>query len=69
MYLLIFFLLNKNLFIKRNNIFLNFELGNNDEFLKINKTSNLKNKIKNKINNNDCALIPLKNLPKNKPLW
>jgi len=65
MYLLIFFLLNKNLFIKRNNIFLNFELGNNDEFLKMNKTSNLKNKIKN----NDCALIPLKNLPKNKPLW
>ena len=65
MYLLIFFLLNKNLFIKRNNIFLNFELGNNNEILKINKTSNLNNKKKN----NDCALIPLKNLPKNKPLW
>tara|TARA_B100000035_G_scaffold310857_2_gene319402 strand:+ start:3147 stop:3344 length:198 start_codon:yes stop_codon:yes gene_type:complete len=65
MYLLIFFLLNKNLFIKRNNIFLNFELGNNNEILKINETSNLNNKKKN----NDCALIPLKNLPKNKPLW
>tara|TARA_B100001989_G_C24523999_1_gene457543 strand:+ start:656 stop:853 length:198 start_codon:yes stop_codon:yes gene_type:complete len=65
MYLLIFFLLNKNLFIKRNNIFLNFELGNNNEILKMNKTTNLNNKIKN----NDCALIPLKNLPKNKPLW
>ena len=65
MYLLIFFLLNKSLFIKRNNIFLNFELGNNNEILKMNKTTNLNNKIKN----NDCALIPLKNLPKNKPLW
>ena len=31
----------------------------------MNKTTNLNNKIKN----NDCALIPLKNLPKNKPLW
>ena len=46
MYLLIFFLLNKNLFIKRNNIFLNFELGNNNEILKINETSNLNNKKK-----------------------
>lgn len=68
MYLLIFFLLNKNLFIKRNKLFLNFELGANDEIIKLNKTSKV-GILKNEKKNQDCALIPLKDFPKNKPLW
>ena len=68
MYLLIFFLLNKNLFIKRNRLFLNFELGANDEIIKLNKTSKV-GILKNEKKNKDFALIPLKDFPKNKPLW
>lgn len=45
---------------------LNFELGCNYEIEKKNSTQPIKEKVRK---NQDCALIPLKDIPKNKPIW
>lgn len=43
---------------------LNFEVGMDDEILKINNTRSVKVP-----KNQDSALVPLKDVPKHKPLW
>ena len=49
--------------IKNQKTNLNFELGNNYDAPKKNNITNINKK------NQDCALIPLKDIPKNKPIW
>ena len=50
--------------VKNQQTKLNFELGNNNEPPKKNNSTDLP-----KRKNQDCALIPLKDMPKNKPIW
>ena len=61
MLLLILFFINYSFFGKRIIPKVNFELGVNEKILKVNSTKEPKNL--------DAALIPLKDIPKNKPLW
>ena len=64
----LFLLLFLSLKCKNNNLNnkLMFELGNNNNIIRRNKNETV---INNELKNNDAALIPLKDLPKHKPLW
>tara|TARA_Y100000816_G_C26098258_1_gene581538 strand:- start:2279 stop:2467 length:189 start_codon:yes stop_codon:yes gene_type:complete len=62
MLLLILFFINYSFFGKKIIPKVNFELGVNEKILKVNGT-------KKDPKNQDSALIPLKDIPKNKPLW
>jgi|TARA_Y100000992_G_C21246091_1_gene483363 hypothetical protein len=62
MFLFIFLFINSIFFSKKIIPKVNFEVGINEKILKVNDT-------KKEQKNKDAALIPLKDIPKNKPLW